>query len=423
MSVSAVNQEYSDLYESERDPRGSSAVKGVAGNGSLIRHLAFRALGGVREGQFALATPEAQFLIGHPAADLKVPTVIVNSDRFYKRLVWEGSLGAAAAYLDGDWECDDLTELLRIFARQLERQPAVLSPLASISQAMSRVGHWLARNTRRGSRKNIEAHYDLGDDFFRLFLDPTMMYSSAIFESESLSLEQAQLARLERICSKLALKTSDHLLEIGTGWGGLAVHAARRIGCRVTTTTISENQYLHARQKVRAAGLEDRVTVLKQDYRDLRGRYDKVVSIEMVEAVGHQFHDTFFRQIARLLAPEGKMLLQAIVIPEQRYERYLKSVDFIQKYIFPGGSLPSLSALQSAVTRTSRMRLLEVNDFAEDYARTLREWRSRFWERIDDVRELGYSERFIRMWHYYLCYCEAGFRERAVGVVQAVWGR
>ena len=238
-----------------------------------------------------------------------------------------------------------------------------------------------------------------------------------------MSLEAAQTARLERICTQLDLSPDDHVVEIGTGWGGLALHVARSHGCRVTTTTISKNQYDFACLRVAEAGLEDRITVLYQDYRDLDGQFDKLVSVEMLEAVGPQFYDEYFRKCASLLKPDGRMLLQAIVMPEQRYAAYLKSVDFIQRYIFPGGCLPSVSAMHDAVQRTSNLRLLSLNDFAGGYAQTLREWRKRFLARLDDVRALGYPERFIRMWDYYLCYCEGAFDERAVGVVHAMWGR
>lgn len=423
MSVSVVDQKSTELTGSEIYAEIPQAIHDFPAAPKFARTLALRGLRGLKAGQFRLEDSSTSSLIGNPVCDLQVPTVRVHTDHFYYQLLCGGPLGAAESYLEGEWDCDDLTDLLRIFARNLGREPVVRSRFSALPQSLSRLSHWMARNTPRRSRKNIEAHYDLGDDFFRLFLDPTMMYSSAIFEADDVSLEDAQVARLERICRKLDLNSSDHLLEIGTGWGGLALHAAQNFRCRVTTTTISENQYRYARQKVREAGLEDRITVLNQDYRDLTGRFDKLVSIEMIEAVGHQFYDTFFRQTSRLLNEGGKMLLQAIVIPEQRYARYLKSVDFIQKYIFPGGSLPSLTALQSSVARTSHLRMLEVNDFAEDYARTLREWRVRFWQKIEEVRSLGYSERFIRMWHYYFCYCEAGFRERAVGVVHAMWGK
>ena len=374
-------------------------------------------------GQIVVHDGSERFEAGAPAADQLRSSMLIHSDRFYHRLACGGSLGFAESYLQGEWDSDDLPTLFRIFCRNLTAMAVLNRGSAVLAKTASLARHCLARNTRRGSRRNIETHYDLGNDFFRLFLDPTMMYSSAVFEHPGMSLAEAQYARLERICHRLALQPSDHLIEIGTGWGGFALHAATHYGCRVTTTTISRNQYEFAVRRVAEAGLDHRVNVLCEDYRDLEGHFDKLVSIEMIEAVGHRFLDEYFRRCAHLLKPGGRMLLQAITMPEQRYERYLKSVDFIQRYIFPGGCLPSIGAMQKAVSCTSQLRLLALEDFAADYARTLREWRRRFLSRLDEVRAQGYSERFIRMWDYYLCYCEGAFDERAVGVVHATWGR
>jgi cyclopropane-fatty-acyl-phospholipid synthase len=295
--------------------------------------------------------------------------------------------------------------------------------LARIAGWFSRAGHWISRNTREGSRKNIAAHYDLSNSLFKLFLDPTMMYSSAVFEDESQSLESASIAKLDRICQSLSLRPTDHLVEIGTGWGGMALHAAKNYGCHVTTTTISKEQHAMASQRIQEAGLQDRVTLLMTDYRDLAGQYDKLVSVEMIEAVGDEYLPTYFSTCDRLLKPGGKMLIQAITMPDQRYATYLKSVDFIQKYIFPGGCLPSVGAMQAAVSKGTGLRLTGLFDFAESYAITLRNWRERFFQRITEVRELGFDDRFIRMWEYYLCYCEGAFRERAVGVSHLVWDK
>lgn len=379
-------------------------------------------LSSLQGGQLYLDDQCGRSVLGAGSPDEMDATVVVHDTDFYWNLAQKGHLGAADSYLDGHWDCDDLVSLFRLFCRNVE-QPEPTGGLSLLSRPFVRVGHWLARNTRAGSRKNIQAHYDLGNEFFELFLDPSMMYSAAVYDTPETTLEDAQIARLEKVCRQLELRKSDHLVEIGTGWGGLAVYAAQNYGCRVTTTTISDNQFNYATQRVIDAGLSDQITVLKQDYRDLEGKFDKLVSLEMIEAVGPQFHDTYFSKCAELLKPDGRMLLQAIVIPEQRYDRYLKSVDFIQKYIFPGGSLPSVSAMQQSVAKTSQLRMLAVDDFADGYARTLREWRLRFHERLDDVTALGYPERFVRMWDYYLAYCEAAFEERAVGVVHAVWGR
>ena len=387
------------------------------------RRAVLRNLSQVQGGQILLDDECRRIVLGSGSADNLYATVQINHSAFFRKTALGGSLGAAESYLNGDWDCDDLPTLFRILSRNLNRFPARGRLHQILARAAARGRHLLARNTRHGSRRNIHAHYDLGNDFFELFLDPSMMYSAAVYERPDMTLEEAQTARLDRVCQSLELTPSDHVAEIGTGWGGFACFAASRYGCRVTTTTISQNQYDYSVRRIREAGLSDRVTVLKQDYRDLQGRFDKLVSLEMIEAVGRRYYDTYFRKCAELLKPEGRMLLQAIVMPEQRYRSYLKSVDFIQKYIFPGGCLPSVRAMADAVSRTSDRRLLELTDFADGYMRTLREWRRRFHQRLDEVRGLGCSDRFIRMWDYYLAYCEGAFHEKAVGVVHAVWGR
>jgi cyclopropane-fatty-acyl-phospholipid synthase len=279
----------------------------------------------------------------------------------------------------------------------------------------------LNRNSKRGSRRNILAHYDLGNALFERLLDPTMMYSAAQFEHPGQPLEQAQLNKLERICQKLELHPGDHLLEIGCGWGSLAIHAATRHGCRVTTTTLSEAQYAHTLQRVQALGLEARVTVLREDYRDLEGTFDKLVSIEMIEAVGHRYLPVYFRQCAALLKPDGLMLLQAITIRDQRYAQARRSVDFIQRYIFPGGALPSLSVMLDTASRHTPLNLVHLEDFGLDYARTLEHWRDNLRHARAQLTTLGYDDTFQRLWEFYLCYCQGGFEERAIGVAQLLW--
>jgi cyclopropane-fatty-acyl-phospholipid synthase len=338
-------------------------------------------------------------------------------------VAFSGGLGAGEAYMAGRWHCDDLTGLARLFLRN----PQVLYGLnrgpGRIMALVNKAWHALRRNTVRGSRRNIAAHYDLGNDMFSLFLDDTMMYSCAIFEHPRATLKQASMAKLDRVCRKLELQPGDHLLEIGTGWGGLAIHAARHYGCRVTTTTISGEQYRMTRERVEQAGLGDRITVLCEDYRNLTGEYDKLVSIEMIEAVGHAYFDTYFATCSRLLKPDGLMLLQSITIADQRYAAAKRAVDFIQRYIFPGGCLPSVAVLGDAVARNTDMRIVHLEDIGPHYATTLQRWRERFMARLDAVRKLGYPEEFIRMWEYYLCYCEGGFRERAIGTVQLLLGK
>jgi len=343
--------------------------------------------------------------------------------QFWADAVFGGTTAAGEAYIHGLWKCDDLTALVRIMVanrgvlESLDGGPIQLAKLAR------RLGHWLNRNSREGSRRNITAHYDLGNDFFRLFLDPTMNYSCGIFESPETSMEQASFAKMDAACRKLALEPDDHLLEIGTGWGALAIHAASRYGCRVTTTTISREQHALASQRVRDAGLEDRVEVLLSDYRELEGRYDKLVSVEMIEAVGHQYLDTYFRKCAGLLKPDGLMLIQAITIRDELYADALKSVDFIQRFVFPGGFLPSISAMTASLSRTSDLQMLHLQDIGFHYAKTLRRWRRDFFRNIEAVRAQGYSDSFIRLWEYYLCYCEGGFLERNIGTVQMLLGK
>jgi cyclopropane-fatty-acyl-phospholipid synthase len=289
---------------------------------------------------------------------------------------------------------------------------------STFAEAGRRLGHWLNRNSRAGSRRNVAAHYDLGNELFELFLDPTLNYSCALFEPEDASLEAASVAKMDAICAKLELSPADHLLEIGTGWGGLAIHAARHYGCRVTTTTISREQHRLATERVRAAGLGDRVTLLLEDYRELSGRYDKLVSVEMVEAVGHQYLDDYFRRTGELLEPHGLMLLQAITIREEHYRQALASVDFIKRHVFPGSFIPSVSTLTGSLARTTDLYLLHLQDIGPHYATTLRHWRERFMARRDEAAALGYPESFARMWEFYLSYCEGGFLERALGNVQ-----
>ena len=354
--------------------------------------------------RFGAGTPEVRLWVLAPT--------------FWSQVAFGGSVGAGEAYMDGRWECEDLVGLVRLLLRNRATVDGMERGLARCSRPLRGVTHWLRRNSRAGSRRNIAAHYDLGNDFYRLWLDETLMYSCAVFERPEMTLAEASTAKLERICRKLALKPGDHVLEIGTGWGGFALHAARTRGCRVTTATLSREQYELSRHRVAAAGLADRVEVVHRDYRDLTGHYDRLVSIEMVEAVGAKFLDTYFRQCSRLLRPDGAMLLQAITIADQRYEASLTEVDFIQKHIFPGGFLPSVTALTAAMTRSGDLRTVHLEDLGPHYAETLCHWRQNFSDQIGPIRALGFDERFIRMWVFYLGYCEAGFRERGIGAVQ-----
>ncbi len=388
------------------------------------RAIFLRCLQSLRHGSLVLEDGGETRRFGRLPADVSsgdAPAIVhlrVRSASFYRRVLLGGELGAAESYLRGEWETSDLPGLFRM----LSRNTAALSQLGRIADWLclpARTARRLwTRNTERGSRGNIHAHYDLGNDFFRLFLDDTMTYSSGIFATPQTSLREASVEKYDRICRRLRLTPGQRLVEIGTGWGGFAMHAARNYGCHVTTTTISSEQLAYAREQVEKAGLADRVTLLCEDYRRLHGQFDRLISIEMIEAVGAEYLPTYFRSCESLLRPGGEMVIQAITIPDQRFERYRRSQDFIQKYVFPGGCLPSLGAISAAVERTEDLQLVHLEDFGHNYATTLAHWRARFWERIDDVRQLGLDERFVRLWDYYLAYCEAGFREQLTGVCQ-----
>ncbi len=335
-------------------------------------------------------------------------------------IAFGGSCGAGEAYIKGSWTCPQLLELLRLFLKNRDMLNRMDRRLTGVKLPFYKMIQWLRRNNKSGSRRNISAHYDLGNDFFRLFLDSRMMYSSAIYPTEAVSLEQAAEYKLEHICRKLQLQAEDHLLEIGTGWGGFAIYAASRFNCRVTTTTISREQFEFAAQRIKEAGLEDKITLLNQDYRDLQGRFDKLVSIEMIEAIGHQYMDTYFRQCNTLLRSGGKMLLQAITIADQQYKYALRELDFIKKFVFPGGFLPSITAMSESICRSSDLNIFHLEDIGLDYARTLSDWRQRFYKHYADIRARNYSDAFIRLWEFYFCYCEAGFLERDISTVQIV---
>ena len=346
------------------------------------------------------------------------PAVVLDvlDPGFYRALAGNGSVGAGEAYMDGQWRCSDLVALVQLLVRNRDLLDGMETGSARLGGLAMQALHALRRNTRAGSRRNIAAHYDLGNDFFRLFLSADLMYSSAYWAGDDDTLEAASTRKLDVICRKLALNPGDHVVEIGTGWGGFALHAARHYGCRVTTTTISREQHDLAAARIQQAGLGERITLLQSDYRDLTGQYDKLVSIEMIEAVGADFQDSYFAQIGRLLKPEGLALVQAITIEDHRYEQALDSVDFIKRHVFPGCFIPSVSAMLASKTRSSDLALVALEDFGLSYARTLQAWRERFLAQLPAVRAQGYDARFQRMWEFYLAYCEGGFRERSIGV-------
>ena len=403
-----------------KSPDLTSPRNGLLANGlgaGLLKRGLLRQLAHLRHGQLTLVEAGERQLFGQPDAHLRAE-IQVHDEAFWPMVAGNGSIGAGEAYMQGYWSSPDLTAVIRLFVVNLDVLDGLEGGLARLGRPLLHGLHWLNRNTRRGSRKNIAAHYDLGNALFEQLLDSTMMYSAAMFRSAEDSLEQAQLYKLQRICEKLDLQPDDHLLEIGTGWGSMALYAASHYGCRVTTTTLSREQYEYTRQRIEALGLQDRITLLLKDYRDLEGQYDKLVSIEMIEAVGHRYLPTYFRQCARLLKDDGLMLLQSITIRDQRYEQAKRSVDFIQRYIFPGGALPSLQVLLENVGRDTDLNLHHMEDFGLHYARTLRLWHDNLRRARHSLEPLGYDEQFYRLWEFYLCYCEGGFLERSIGAAQ-----
>jgi len=386
---------------------------------SFSRSLALNKMKSLRYGHLSFSDNDKEQSFGDESSSLKAK-IIIQDRKFYSELIFGGSLGAAEAFMMGYWKCDDLTTIIRILLMNRSVLDGFDSGFGSFSKPVRKFIHWCHRNTRRGSKKNISAHYDLGNNFFQSWLDEKMMYSCAIFDNQDCSLEKASTIKIDRICKKLRLNENDHLLEIGTGWGGFAIYAAKNYGCKVTTTTISEKQYQLAKERVKEAGLSNKITLLLEDYRDLEGQFDKLVSIEMIEAVGYQYFDDYFKKCSKLLRPDGLMVLQTITIADQQYKYSIRSVDFIQKYIFPGGCLPSVSKIAETITENTDMRIINIEDIGPHYATTLSHWRERMYERIDEIRDMGYSDTFVRMWHYYLCYCEGAFIERAIGDVQMI---
>ena len=385
-----------------------------------VRAAVLRRLHAIEHGRIEVAEGRECFTLGG-RRDGPSARLTVRDSGVWWRMLTGGTIGAAEAYMDGAWETDDLVALVRCLARNESARSRTDGGLGRLTEPLRRVLHALRRNTRSGSRRNIAAHYDLGNDFFELFLDPTLTYSSALFEHPEQTLECAQHAKYERLCTKLGIEASHHVIEIGTGWGGFALHAARTRGCRVTTTTISKEQHALATERIARAGLADRVTVLLEDYRDLQGRFDRLVSIEMIEAVGHAQLPVFFRRCAERLEDDGAMAIQAILHREQDWEASKRSVDFIKRYIFPGGQLVSLQGMSEALADGTDLRMTHYEDITPHYAETLRHWRERFLARRDEVEALGLDQRFRAMWEFYLAYCEGGFRERVITTAQLVF--
>jgi cyclopropane-fatty-acyl-phospholipid synthase len=401
----------------------SSAQLATRGNG-FMRRLVLRKLSQIENGLLIADEDGQQLSFGQKNQSCEIQANLEIKDAsVYGDIVRGGSVAAAEGYINGKWTTTDLTSVIRIFAAN----PVVLGDLNGGSARMLlpllRAAHRLNRNSTSQSRRNIARHYDLGNEFFKTFLDPTLSYSSAIYPEDNSTLTEAAIHKFDVVCKKLQLTPEDHVLEIGTGWGGLALHAASQYGCRVTTTTISKEQHEYARQLIQKAGMQDRITLLREDYRALEGKYDKLVSIEMIEAVGHEYLNGFIKICSARLHNHGRALIQAILMPDHDFDDYKKSVDFIQKYIFPGGALPSLSAITMAVRQHSDLSFNSLHDISLDYAHTLRDWRHAFLSHSEKIRELGYPEEFIRMWEYYFCYCEGGFTERIITTAQLVFDK
>ena len=385
---------------------------------ALARRAVHARLASIHWGRLVLREGTRSVSFGEPESDL-VATVTVLDPAFYAAVARRGALGGAEAYLDGHWTSDDLVAVVRVLARNADALVGLDRGLARLAHPSLRLLHALRRNSRRGSRRNIAAHYDLGNEFFALFLDETMAYSSGVFAHPDATLEEGQRAKYERAVRALDLGPCDHVLEIGTGWGGLAIHAAMTTGCRVTAATISREQYTLARERVAALGLANRVDVVLRDYRDLRGRFDKLVSVEMIEAVGYTKLPSYFRACTDRLRPGGRMFLQAITLPERDLAGSLRNVDFVKRYVFPGGQLVSIGAICAAIAAAgSDLQICSLDDITAHYAETLRRWRARFQAEIDRVAALGFDAHFQRLWDFYLAYCEGGFRERTTGAVQ-----
>jgi len=388
----------------------------------LSRRLFFALMKDFKIGKLTLVEKDQQYQFGESSKGVSLEaTIHVHHPRFYTSTVFGGSIGSAEAYMAGLWSTSHLTNVIRLVILNQKMMEKMDKGWSWLSDPVHNLYHYFRRNTLKGSKENIVAHYDLGNDFYRLFLDETLTYSCGIFEHENSTLEAASIAKYDRICRKLQLHPEDHVMEIGGGWGGFSIHAAKNYGCRVTTTTISDEQYALAEKCISESGLSHRIRLLRKDYRHLGGKFDKLVSIEMIEAVGHQYLNTFFEICSRLLKANGMMLLQAITIIDQMYDYHKRSVDFSKRYIFPGSCIPSIRAIMSSIARKTDLKLFHLEDITPHYVRTLAEWRKRFFDRIDDVREMGFSDTFIRMWEYYLCYCEGGFAERYLGDVQMLF--
>jgi len=411
---------HQNLHSAPRLPKTTTATTWLT---NLLAKTILERLEGMQGGSVNVNWRGTSYKLGKQSHVKHAIEMNIHDDRFFSTLATRGSIGAAEAYMDGYWTTDDLEGTLLLVLNNYDMLEKMEGGLANLSKPVLALYHRLRDNTLTGSKKNISAHYDLSNRFFELMLDETMMYSSGIFETPESTMHEASLFKLDRICKKLRLNPNDHVLEIGTGWGGFAIYAASHYGCKITTTTISQEQFELAQNRIREAGLENQITLLQQDYRELEGTFDKIVSIEMIEAVGHQFYESFFEVCQQRLKPGGSMLIQAITIADQHYLDARDSVDFIKRYIFPGSCIPSITALAQAANTSSDLKLFHLEDIGDHYATTLRRWREAFFDSLKEVRELGFDDRFIKMWDFYLCYCIAGFDKRHISDVHMVMVR
>jgi len=395
---------------------------------SVYEKIALKLLSSLSKGSLTVTLSDGAILqIGEKNSPVNATLRINNPDMFRKSILY-GDVGFGESYVDGDWDTDSITNFISWWILNYENNPSLsgskrkFSPMGLL-QMFDRISHLLRANTKSGSQKNISEHYDLSNDFYSLWLDTSMTYSSAHFQNGAVKLEEGQFQKYDRLCRKLKIDANDHVLEIGSGWGGFAVHAVKNYGCRVTTITISKEQFAFAKARFEREGVAEKVDIKLMDYRDITGTYNKIVSIEMLEAVGHEFLETYFKKCQEVLAPNGLAGFQVITSPDARYHEFRNGVDWIQKHIFPGTLLPSIGAMNAAINKTGEMHLLDIKDFGHDYARTLSLWREAFNKKIGQIKELGFDDRFIRKWNYYLSYCEAGFAMRNISVVQMVYTR
>jgi len=385
----------------------------------LPKAMLLRLLDKLQHGHLTIIDGQESYHFGDDALPLHAQ-INVHDQSFYRKALFHGTVGAGESYIDGHWDCPELTKLVQLLSRNMAMLDRIDHVISAPMQWARRFSNLFKRNSKQGSKRNILAHYDLGNDFYKLFLDDTLAYSCGIFADGDNDLYNAQLRKFETICQRLELKAGEHLLEIGTGWGGLAIYAAQKYGVHVTTTTISERQHQYTEERIEALGLQDQITLLKQDYRDLTGQYDKIVSVEMIEAVGHRYFATYFKKCESLLRPGGRMLIQSITIADQRYDRYRNQVDFIQRYVFPGGFLPSINAISNCMKKNTQLQICDVHDMGQHYAKTLRHWSERLKASKPALEQQGKDSEFYRLWQFYFQYCEGGFLEGGISTVHVL---